>query len=396
MQFADPLVQDLSRLIRSSQIFFKAGVDAMRQGRPADAVAQFRKAIEEDPDDALSYYNLALAQLGSGDRAAAIADLRRSIEVDPDFRNGHFNLATLMVEEGRHAEAELHFRRAHEIDVEDLDAHLEWVATLSHLQRDEEAQLELGKLLERDPANARAHLSLAILDARSGRAAQARAGLERVLQSSRATETARAEAHHQLAVMSERTGDLSAAGDHYREAALLEPDSAERQERLAQSQGRSGDFAGAAASYDRVIELAPQRLSAHFGRAMAMLLGRRYAEARVGMERSLAERPTDIDLAHLLARVLAAAPDDRVRDGERARRLAEQIFEAAPTLERAETVAMAMAELDRWAEAVDWQGRVVMQLERAGDAARLAAARERLALYRAEKPCRSPWLGPDG
>lgn len=270
------------------------------------------------------------------------------------------------------------------------------MATLSRLERTEEARVEIGKLLERDPENSRAHLSLGILAAVGGRRAEAVAELGGVLASGRARVEDRAEAHHQLALLSERDGDLPGAEAHYREAAALETENPDRLEALARSQGRLGDFAEAASTYGRTLTLAPQRSSAHFGRAMALLLAENYAEARVRVEESLVEQPTNVELAHLLARVMATAPDERVRDGERARQLAERLFDAAPSLERAETVAMALAELARYEEAIDWQGKVIAQLERAGDARGLAPARERLELYRAGRPCRSPWLGSGG
>ena len=80
-----------------------------------------------------------------------------------------------------------------------------------------------------------------------------------------------------------------------------------------------------------------------------------------------------------------------MRDGQAALDLVQALVDEHKTTAVAETMAMALAEQGRFAEAVEWQ-RVAMSGEttagRTEVAQRMAA---NLALYRLDTPCRTPW-----
>ena len=93
-----------------------------------------------------------------------------------------------------------------------------------------------------------------------------------------------------------------------------------------------------------------------------------------------------------MARLLAAAPDDRVRDGAQSIGLIQELLgkeQRAPDL--GETMAMALAELGRYDEAIRVQRDLMTGAERRGlhDVTRRLA--ENLALYERHQPCRMPW-----
>jgi hypothetical protein len=77
-----------------------------------------------------------------------------------------------------------------------------------------------------------------------------------------------------------------------------------------------------------------------------------------------------------------------VRDGERALELARAAFEADRSLASAEAVAMAFAELGRFAEAAEWQRRIVAGAEETGGSDLLARARAHLESYERDEPIR--------
>ena len=60
-------------------------------------------------------------------------------------------------------------------------------------------------------------------------------------------------------------------------------------------------------------------------RAMALVRLSRYADARVALETAMTQHPDQPGFTHALARILAAAPDDGVRDGRRALALVEAL-----------------------------------------------------------------------
>src|SRR6185436_12141548 len=77
--------------------------------------------------------------------------------------------------------------------------------------------------------------------------------------------------------------------------------------------------------------------------------------ARDALVEGMKSHPDQANFAHALARLLAAAPDDRVRDGRQALKLIDQLVKGQQSIELAETTAMALAEAGRYGEAVGVQ-----------------------------------------
>ena len=96
-----------------------------------------------------------------------------------------------------------------------------------------------------------------------------------------------------------------------------------------------------------------------------------------------------------LARLLAASPDPQVRDGRQALDLVTSLATQHKTTSVAETLAMALAEVGRFDDAIEWQRLAMSVAADAGhsDAAKQMAAN--LALYLRHEPCRTPWRDDD-
>jgi cytochrome c-type biogenesis protein CcmH/NrfG len=143
------------------------------------------------------------------------------------------------------------------------------------------------------------------------------------------------------------------------------------------------------------VRINPRAAEARFGYAMALVRLRRYREARDWLTEATRDQPDRPDLAHALARVLAASPDARVRDGQRAMALVDELFKGQKTTELGETMAMTLAELGDYQQAAAIQRDVMQAAQRAGlerDVTRMAA---NLRLYERGQPCRTPWTDDD-
>ena len=77
------------------------GVGYGRLGQTADAIEQYRKAIELDPGLASAHYNLGAALARSGKFAEAERHLRAAIEADPKNAAAQQALAQVLASEGR-------------------------------------------------------------------------------------------------------------------------------------------------------------------------------------------------------------------------------------------------------------------------------------------------------
>ncbi|HEV7492072.1 MAG TPA: tetratricopeptide repeat protein, partial [Rhodanobacteraceae bacterium] len=87
-----------------------------RRGRPHDAIALLRRALAQQPDDALVLHHLGASLMQAGQLAAAIPILSRACELAPELGSAWINLGTAFDMEGRFEEAEAAFRRAVECD----------------------------------------------------------------------------------------------------------------------------------------------------------------------------------------------------------------------------------------------------------------------------------------
>ena len=123
----------------------------------------------------------------------------------------------------------------------------------------------------------------------------------------------------------------------------------------------------------------------------ALIRLRRYAEARDYLTEATRVYPNELVFANALARVLAAAPDDKVRDGRRAAALQQSAVALVRASDFLETMAMAQAELGQFTEAARWQRDAIAAAEKAGLADVARRITDNLQLYEARRPCRTPY-----
>ena len=450
--FPDPLFTDLQRLNVSREAHIKRGTAAMRQGHPRVALAAFLEALAALPDDPLTIFNVAMALIEIGEKQEAEARLRDSIAINDNYRDPQYNLALILAERGDLEGAERHFRRAAEIDPEDVEARVRHADILTRLERPEEAVALLGDVVASDAALPLAQLALGAAHQAAGAVEPARAALGKVLEAAPGAPGERAEAHYRLAVLAETTpangsgaggatrggsatgggdaptgraasgagpptGDASPGGgtsgdgapgrngrgavEHLRHAIELDPDLAEAHAFLGRLLARGERYAEAASHFGRALARDPANAGWHRDRAMALILGKRYAAARGGLasaRRSLAgtgggEVAAADHLDTLLARLLSASPDPSVRNGAEALAIAERLMSERPSLQHAETVAMALAETGDFEAAAAMQMQVLDEVGRRGGAP-TAGQSQRLAAYLNGEPAREPWFSP--
>ncbi len=189
------------------------------------------------------------------------------------------------------------------------------------------------------------------------------------------------EAHFQLANLLMRLRRYEKAIPHY--ATVIELDSGLGGQILP---GDSGDG-----------QLQQMNGLARFMQAMALIRLDRYGEALMVLEEGLQVFPGHADMTHALARLLAACPDHKIRNGGRALQLLQPLFEDQDglDLESVETLAMALAETGQFERAVQVQHAMISDLEgnQRFDLVQLLA--ENLALYENGQPCRLPWREDD-
>ena len=123
------------------------------------------------------------------------------------------------------------------------------------------------------------------------------------------------------------------------------------------------------------------------GEVLTLIRIDRHAVALGRTEEGLAALPGEGALRNLLVRLLAASPDDAVRDGERALALGRQLVAEDPSSQNLAAAAMAAAEAGGFDLAVEFQRRAI---EAAGGTPP-EQLEEDLRRYGEGKPSRTPW-----
>ena len=370
---AEPLLaKAVSLEPRSAAALFELGKAALAAGDPARAVTQLEAALAADPGADGVHYALAMAYRARGDEQRASAHVRlwrdeRLYPVDPLMAEITDLLKTAVVYEIRGtqamddrkwADAAALFREGLKVAPRDATLHQN-LGTALYLAGDPRAaEVEFEEAVRLSPGYAKALFSLGVL-------------------------------------MQERGRDQDAI-DRFSRAVASDPAMVNARASLADALRRTGQLEASIAAYQEVIAMDPTASQARFGHAMALVRLRRFPEARVVLEDATRTHPDQPGLAHALARLLAAAPDDTVRDGTRALSMIEALERAnGLTVTLAETSAMALAETGRFKDAIARQRQAIAMATQAGRgdlADRLAGNLRR---YESGMPSRMPWADDD-
>jgi tetratricopeptide (TPR) repeat protein len=98
-----------------SVIHNNLGNIAIRQGLQAQAIAEYRTALEIDPDSVPARVNLASIYFNRREYDLAIAEYRRVVDTNPSFADAHYFLGLCYYSLGKYREALPHFGRALEL-----------------------------------------------------------------------------------------------------------------------------------------------------------------------------------------------------------------------------------------------------------------------------------------
>jgi Flp pilus assembly protein TadD len=245
---------------------FQSAVELEHTGNVDSAIAEYRLAIKDAPDQADAHYNLGrLLEMQKGDHDGAIAEYRLALRIHPDDPDLHNNLGLSLKNNGDFDGAAREYREALRLRPGNPDAHIN-MGNLFYLQKNPTAAAaEYRAAIQVDPSNAVAHMSLGnTLD---------------------------------------DNGDTDAAIAEYKEAVRAEPGNANAHYNLAICLAKKKDKDGAVAELRATAHLAPGWATPHIQLATLLENADRYAALE---ECHIAESHSSDPTVHVLCEKLSS------------------------------------------------------------------------------------------
>ena len=236
---------DIDRLLIRGQECFAAG-------KEDEAEVFYRKALQQDPANAMALYNVAFLSQRRGRVQEAIDFYQQATAAQPGYKEAHNNLGRILQSQGRHEDAGFQYLQAIKADPQYADGYfglgsvmrelhmydkaLEYYKLSADLSSNADVQNHIGymyqikglpndaarhfrKALEHDPDHAGALNNLGALYARINRFDDALRLYERVL----AQDEKNIHAINNLARLYKATGQVTRAIEMYRKGAAIAP-----------------------------------------------------------------------------------------------------------------------------------------------------------------------------
>jgi tetratricopeptide (TPR) repeat protein len=370
-------------------------------GRAEAADALFARALARLRDSAAAHAGAGRAALARKDFPRAVDELTRALAIEPGATAVHYPLAMAYRGLGDLTRAEAHLEQQGTIDARPSDPLMQALDML--LESAESYNVRGGRALDAgdfaaaaesfhkgltlSPGDTSLRHRLGTALAQMGDTRGAIEQFEQVIQ----TLPSHARAHFSLGVILSDAGRNPEAIEHLSKAIQYEPGYVESHVQLAGVLARSGRAQEALPPFREALALDPRHAGAAFGYAMALVRLHRYREARDRLAEGAKAFPAQPSFRHALARLLAAAPDENVRDVGRAKALLDEVLKEEQTIELGETAAMILADLGGFAEAAAVQRDLIAAAERAGQKDVVRRLATNLKRYERREPCRTPF-----
>ena len=381
------------------------------QGKPDAAEPLFAKAYSLAPRTVAVLAGLGRVAVAKHDYAGAVKYLEDALAMDPDAESLHAPLATAYRGLGQIDKAQPHVGQWRNRDLpvpdprqQDLDLLLE--SGLSYElrgvkafeARDWKSAMAFFRkgvaLTHENTALSRSlHHKLGTALFLTGDLAGAQDQFEAVVRQEQpgGIDEATAKAHYSLGLILDEKGQHPAAVEHLAAAVKYQPNYVEAHLAYADELRRVSNFALALTQYAEATAINPRSVPARLGSAVTLVALGRSREALDSLTSATMLYPDRLEYKSALARLLAAAPDDRVRDARQALAIIDRDFRQQRTTEIGETLAMALADLGDFDQAVGIQREVMASATSAGMKPAAARMAVNLRLYQQHQPCRRPW-----
>ena len=142
---------------------YRADAHYWKKGDSDNAITDYTKAIEHDPEYADAYNYRGICHLSNGDVDEAIADYTRAIRLDPEFTEAYKDRATAYLGNGEFDEAIADYTKAIQLNPDDTDIYN--YRGLAHFRNSEadKAINDFSRAIQLDPNGTDAYYNLGVV-----------------------------------------------------------------------------------------------------------------------------------------------------------------------------------------------------------------------------------------
>lgn len=250
------------------------------------SVTLWKDTATKRPINSRAHHNYAEALAQAGNSSEAMAEYYKAIQIQPNHAFAHEGLGRLLLAAGNFTEATTHFRAALAADPSLIVARVDLARALASEGKTRDAIREYQAVLATEPNAADAKVNLGALLVAEG---DVNGGIH-LLRSALESQPSLPEAHYHLGLALEKSGDLPGAESAHRRAIEFKADLAPAHVALGNLLARKGDANAAATSYQTAIQIDPRSADAWYG------LGNLHARAQ-SFDRAIKDFITALNIA---------------------------------------------------------------------------------------------------
>ncbi|PYX51046.1 MAG: hypothetical protein DMG79_04355, partial [Acidobacteria bacterium] len=250
---------------QSAESYRQRAAELSRAKSWDDAITNYRKALELEPNHAITHYNLALALKYKGESRESLKEFQAALKLRAKWAEAHYGIGAVWYDLQDQDDAVKELRTAEALDPLNAATHRLLARILAQQNNLADAEHELRLALKLKPS-AESHLEMGVVEGQLGKLNDAVMQFRDAIR----LDPSLAGAHLMLGVALRRQADSSGALEQFRLAVKLKPDDPEAQYDLGRELKTAGDIAGAIAAFRRAIELKPDFEQAHYNLALAL------------------------------------------------------------------------------------------------------------------------------
>ena len=267
------------------------------------AVDVYREALAQDPGNARTYYDLALALDRLGKMAEEREALQKAISIDSTIARAHNQLGFINLQAGQEAEAERELKAAIALDPGYAEAQNNLGVLYGQQGKNREAEELLRQATENNPQYTQAFINFGLILAGESRFPEAEQPIRTALKIS----PDNSQALTVLAMVLTRMTRTEEGIGYFHKVIELEPKSSGAHLNLGIAYADEFNLEGALAEFSEAVKLDPNSAPAHYNEGRVLLDLRRDQDAKPELETAVRLDPQYAEPWYLLGLIEKSA-----------------------------------------------------------------------------------------